>query len=79
MKVRVRLFGTLGRRVPGFAPGEPVEIELPAGAGVRDLLLSLGLSTPRDGIVTFGGKVLKEDAALEDGDTVEVLPPLHGG
>lgn len=79
MKVRVRLFGTLGRRVPGCTPGEPMEIELPEGAEVRDLLLSLGLSTPRDGIVTVGGKVRKEDEALEDGDTVEVLPPLHGG
>lgn len=56
-----------------------MEIELPEGAEVRDLLLSLGLSTPRDGIVTVGGKVRKEDEALEDGDTVEVLPPLHGG
>lgn len=79
MKVRVRLFGTLGRRVPGFAPGELKEIELPQGAAIRQLLLSMGLSTPRDGIVTVGGRVRKEEEPLEEGDTVEVLPSLHGG
>ncbi len=79
MKVRVRLFGTLGRRVRGCVPGEPMEIELPPGAPVRELLVSLGLSTPRDGIVAVGGRVRTEDEPLEDGDTVEVLPSLHGG
>lgn len=79
MKVRVRLFGTLGRRVPGFVPGEPKEVELPPGAAVRHLLRSMGLSSPRDGIVTVGGRVRTEEEPLEDGDTVEVLPSLHGG
>lgn len=80
MKVRVRLFASY-REAAGR---EWLEEDLPAGARVRDLLVSLsrrhGLAgAPGRALVARRMEYVGHDAPLQEGDEVAVLPPLSGG
>jgi len=52
---------------------EIVQLDLPAGATVRDALAAAGIKSYRTGIF---GKAVKPDTLLADGDRVEVYRPL---
>ena len=43
MKVKVRLFGTLSQKFPGYDSVKGLEVEIPDGARVKDLLAHLGI------------------------------------
>jgi len=47
MKVKFRLFGTLSQAFPGYKHSEGIEMEIPEGATVKDLLTLLELSQSR--------------------------------
>ena len=44
MKIRVRLFGILGQRFETYNPADGLEVEIPDGAKVKDLLSHLEIS-----------------------------------
>jgi putative ubiquitin-RnfH superfamily antitoxin RatB of RatAB toxin-antitoxin module len=50
-----------------------VQLDLPAGATVRDALAAAGMKSQQTGIF---GKVVTPDTPLADGDRVEVYRPL---
>ena len=89
MRVRVEFIAPAGL-VEGR---QDIELELPAGSSVRDLVAALvhrhgpqagGLILQPDGQTPYvdfivGGRVVPYDHALRDGDEVAVLPPIHGG
>lgn len=79
MKVRVKLFGLLARRFPGYNPDEGMEVELPPGARVKDLLARLAISKEEGGIVAMNGLVRKAEAELQDGSMIYVFHPIAGG
>lgn len=79
MRVRVKLYATLGRQRPGVAPGYPFEVELGEGATIGDLLTQLGLE-PAEAKVTFvNGRARPLDWTLQPDDEVGVFPPIGGG
>jgi molybdopterin synthase catalytic subunit len=80
MKVRVRLFASL-REAAG---SEWLEVDLPAGASVGDLLARLagrpGLERAASrALVARGLEYVGAGAPLAEGDEVALLPPLSGG
>ena len=89
MKVRVEFVAPAGL----VEDRRDMELELPAGSSVRDLVAALvhrhgpqasGLILQSDGKTPYvdfivGGRVVPYDHALRDGDEVVVLPPIHGG
>jgi sulfur carrier protein ThiS len=77
MKIKVRLFGTLGQRFPGYDFEQGMEVEIPSGAKIRDLLTHLGIS--ESGVVAVDGLIMKGDEALEGGSSVHILQPVFGG
>ena len=83
MVVTVKLYAGLARRAaetsPNASAGSPIEIELPEGATVADLIAKLEL--PEDEIkVTFvNGRACPRDRELEPGDEVGIFPPIGGG
>jgi molybdopterin synthase sulfur carrier subunit len=79
MKVKVRLFGTLGQQVPGYDPAEALEVEIPDGARVKDLLAHLRISEVKGGVVAVDGKILHLEDPLKDGALVHLLQPVYGG
>ncbi len=77
MKVVVKLYGTLGQQFPGYQPSQGIEVDLPEGATVRDLLAHLRL--PERAIVIVEGRVLPADAGLQGDAPVSVFQPIGGG
>ena len=79
MKVNIRLFGTLTTQFPHHNPKHGMEIEIPDGAKVNDLLRHLEISSAQGGIVISGGIILKADDLLKDGISVHIIQPVFGG
>ncbi|MCJ7545880.1 MAG: MoaD/ThiS family protein [Deltaproteobacteria bacterium] len=79
MNVRVKLFGLLPRRFPGYDPEKGMEVELPPEARVKDLLAQLDISKEEGGIVAVEGLVQKAEAELRDGSVLHVFHPIVGG
>lgn len=65
------------------ALGPQVEVELPEGARVADLLVALsaragGRTLPRP-LVAVNQRYAKADAVLRAGDELAIIPPVAGG
>ena len=79
MKVQAKLFGTLGQKLPGYEPSQALEVEVPEGATVKDLLALLEISDSRGAVVIAEGRVLKADDRLQRGVLVSVMQAMGGG
>lgn len=79
MKVKVKLFGTLRQRFPGYRHDEGIEVEISDGARVRDLLAHLEIPESQGGIVIVDAQLMKPDDKLGDGAKVNVFQPVFGG
>ena len=79
MKIRVRLFGILGQRFETYNPADGLEVEIPDGAKVKDLLSHLEISDSESGFVTMGNRVVKADEELTNGAFVHILQRAFGG
>lgn len=81
MKVRVQFFSRL-KEVTGVAN---LEVELPDGTRVCNLLAQLWVDFPRlrewDAhlLVAVGLEYVDRAETLRDGDAVSIMPPVQGG
>jgi molybdopterin synthase catalytic subunit len=80
MKVSVRLFAGLRQR----AGGSHVEIELPEGAVVGDLLAAMGATPvgrlePGQCVVAINREYAAASAVVHADDEVALIPPVSGG
>ncbi len=74
MQVTVKLFASLsrGRFAVGVFDGE-------AALTVRDILASLKIPEEEASIIFINGRHEDVDAAVRDGDTLALFPPVGGG
>jgi sulfur carrier protein ThiS len=79
MKVTVKLYGTLRQRFPGYRYSEGLEVEIPDGATVKDLLALLEIPESLGTVVIMEGRILKADENIRDGVTVNILQSIYGG
>jgi sulfur carrier protein ThiS len=79
VKVKVKLFGTLGKNIPGYRHSQEIEAEIPDGAMANDLLTLLDIPESQGVIIIVEGKVLKADDAIQDGVLVNVMQAIRGG
>ena len=79
MRVRVKLYGTLSESFPGYLPSRGIEVEIPDGATVKDLLALLEISESQGAAVIIEGRVLKADDRIPGGVPVDVLQSIGGG
>ena len=80
MKVSVRLFAGLRER----AGGQHVEVELPEGARVEDLLAAMGCTpvgplSPGQCVVAINREYAARTEPIREGDEVALIPPVSGG
>ena len=76
MEVTVRLFAMLRER----AGASEVTVELPEGARVRDALAALGgLADGLPLVMAVNREYAPEDARLDPGDELALIPPVSGG
>ena len=79
MKVKVNLFGILGQRFPSDHHEQGMDVEIPDGARVKDLLAHLEISKSFGGVVAVAGKLLSEDARLGNRAEVNIFQSVFGG
>ena len=79
MKMRVKLYGTLSQRFPGYQHSQGVEVEIPDGATAKDLLALLEISESQGAVVIVEGRVLKADDKMRCGVPVNVFQTIQGG
>jgi sulfur carrier protein ThiS len=77
MKVTVRLYAELARRVAGGQ--RQIEAELPAGSSVQDLLTQLAVPDEPAVIVGRNGSLANGSDPLVDGDRIELMTQMEGG
>lgn len=79
MEVRIKLFGTLGQRFPRYQHEQGMDVEIPDGARVKDLLAHLEISKSSGGVVAVEGKLLSKNASLDNGADVSIFQSVFGG
>ena len=79
MKIRVRLFGTLGNNFPDHEPGVGFEIEIAEHAKVGDLLVQLKIGKSDGAVVAMNGRIMEPDDILPGGAVVHVFQSVFGG
>lgn len=79
MKLKVTLYGTLGRGFPGYEPGQSMDVEIPEGGAVKDLLAVLKIPQSLGAAVAAEGRILKADDKMPSVSAVVVFQAIHGG
>ncbi len=79
MKLTVKLFGTLGQNFLNYQPDQGLEITLPEGSSVADLLALIDTSGPKGETVVLDGRLLSKETILIDGSLIQIFQALHGG
>jgi sulfur-carrier protein len=77
VKVTVRLYATLRELVPDR--GATVELEVPDGATVADVIADLGLPPDLVRKVFVAGVAQDTGYVLRTGDELGMFPPIAGG
>ena len=77
--VTVKLYSTLQKYIENYDPTTGVQIVLPEGAIVEDLIRSLGLPLREALLVIVRNAVRKSDYRLIDGDAITVFSIIGGG
>jgi sulfur carrier protein ThiS len=79
MKVRVSLYGILGRDFPGYRHTMGLEVNIADGSTVGDLLRHLKISQSRGSAVSVNGRILDTEAKMTDGSHAKIFQTVHGG
>ena len=79
MQVMVKLYGTLSNRFPGYVHSEGIEVTIPDGGKVKDLLSALKIPEALGAMVSMDNRILKPEDILRQDSCVNVLQPLSGG
>jgi sulfur carrier protein ThiS len=79
MKVKVRLFGTLGKQFPDHDPLKGFEVDIPENASVGELLDHLQIPKSKVGLISVQGRLVKAGKILKPDDFVRIFRPIFGG
>lgn len=79
MKITVKLFGELKRKIPDYRPDKGLEMDIPEGSKVADLLALLGIPTSPGATVIMEGRVLPWEEKLINGSLINLFHVMYGG
>ena len=79
MKVYVKLYALLRKHHPGPNRSVPLEVDLPEGAVVADLVPALKLPGDIVRSAFINNEAAQLQTLLKDGDQVGLFPPVVGG
>jgi sulfur-carrier protein len=79
MQITVKLFSTLREYCPSYDPEHGVQLQLPAGACLRDLITQLQIPAAKAPVATCAGRIVRADDLLEEGSLVHLFQPVAGG
>ena len=83
VRVTLKLFALLGKRLPPGSAANAAEVEVEDGATVAGLIAAHGLTDKDCHLVLLNGNFVAIDAraatVLAEGDVVSIWPPIGGG
>lgn len=83
MKIRVKLYASLGGYMPATVKGNEMDLELAEGANVTEVLQSLKVPEEMCHLVLVNGRYVppsdRPGHLLEEGDSLAAWPPVAGG
>jgi sulfur carrier protein ThiS len=79
MRIKVRLFGTLGNKIPDHDPIEGLQVDVPEGADIIMLLNQLHIDQSKVGFISIDGRLTKLNKKIKEGDSIRVFRPIFGG
>jgi molybdopterin converting factor small subunit len=79
VNITVVCFGALRDYLPPGATGNRAEVELPDGADVEALVLTLQIPYRRVYALLVNGEQGEGSTRLSEGDEVTLMPPFSGG
>ena len=79
MEINVRLYGSLGKGLPGHDSLKGMRLDLPEGSRVVDLINHLKLPRKKVGIISVEGRLVKDTKTLHNGNFVRLYRPIFGG
>lgn len=83
MKVTLKLYASLGAFLPPGAERNTIQLDLPEGATVGEILTQHQVPRENCHLIlvngTFAPPATADAKALVEGDTVAVWPPVAGG
>ena len=79
MKVQVKLFATYRNYLPPGTVDSAVDVQVPAGTRVGDLLRQFGLPQNESRVILVNGLGAQEDQVLGENDVIAAFPNMAGG
>lgn len=79
MIIQLKLYGTLRRLSPGGKAGSPIDLDLPEGTTIQNLIDHLEIPEEETKVAFVNNLVRSKDYRLEAGDKVGIFPPVGGG
>ena len=79
MRLTVKLYGTLSRSFDEYDHMSGLDVVLPDGASIQDLLIHLDIVPKRVGMILMDEKPVQKEAQLNDGALIKILQPIAGG
>jgi len=79
MIVKVKLFATLRKYLPGLELGKAADINLEPDSSIADLYNFLQIPLEEIKLAYVNGIYCEPDTILKDGDEIGIFPPIGGG
>ena len=79
LKIRIRLYGTLGNHISDHDPLNGMELEVPDNVTAGDLIDQLDIPRKKVGIISVDGNLVKKTHPLQSGNVVRIYRPIAGG
>ncbi len=79
MKLNVKLYGTLSRSFDDYDHLSGLDVLLPEGSSIQDLLVYLNILPNSVGMILMDGKPVQKDTQLKNETEIKILQPIAGG
>ncbi len=83
MKIRLKLYALLGKYLPSNAVKNELDMDVPDGATILDVLATLNVPEAECHLVLINGVFVppseRPTKALTEGDALAIWPPVAGG
>jgi len=79
LKLTIKLYGTLRRSFDEYDHSDGLQVVIPDGSSIYDLLAHLKLSPEGLGMIYMDGVPLNMNSQLQDGTLIKVFQPIAGG
>jgi molybdopterin converting factor small subunit len=79
MKVRIKLIATYQKLLPQGTPGNVIELDVPAGIIVSEILARFDVPLDDSSVIVVNGLTVPLETELVENDTVTAFSAIAGG